>query len=156
MPVNIRPISGIHNLADMMKKDSKVQWGNRFSCFIFQLPVMNCEDPLDYVRKGAAIAEKKKKSLTAIFNYTSCVWIYKILGVKVATLLYHRILSRSTLTFSNIVGPIEEVDFCGSPLVYIAPSVYGHQNTLMIHAQKLCEQDEGCSCSGQACNSKSS
>ncbi|KAK8949360.1 O-acyltransferase WSD1 [Platanthera zijinensis] len=38
----------------------------------------------------------------------------------------HRIISNTTLSFSNVVGPTEEVSLFGSPLIYIAPSVYGH------------------------------
>ncbi|KAL0916048.1 hypothetical protein M5K25_013530 [Dendrobium thyrsiflorum] len=133
--VNIRQISGINDLADMMKEGSEAKWGNRIGAFLLRLPVIKCEDPLDYVRNGAAITDKKKKSLAAIFTYKSFLLISKCLGTKVATAFFYRIASNTTLTFSNIVGPIEEVSFCGSPLVYIAPSVYGHPQALMVHVQ---------------------
>jgi hypothetical protein len=34
--------------------------------------------------------------------------------------------THTTLSFSNMVGPTEQVLFCGNPIVYIAPGTYGH------------------------------
>lgn len=30
------------------------------------------------------------------------------------------------MSFSNLIGPIEEISFFGHPIAYMAPSVYGH------------------------------
>ncbi|KAK8949584.1 O-acyltransferase WSD1 [Platanthera zijinensis] len=133
--VNIRPTPGINALADMMKKGSEVKWGNHLGYILLRLPIMKCEDPVDYIRKGKAAAEKKKNSWEALFSYVSGLMIVKTLGIKGATTLCHRMFSNTTLSFSNVVGPMEEVSFCGSPLVYIAPSVYGHPQALTIHFQ---------------------
>ncbi|XP_028554475.1 O-acyltransferase WSD1 [Dendrobium catenatum] len=133
--VNIRPTPGINALAEMMRKGSGAKWGNQMGYMLLRFPVMECEDPLDYIRKGMAVVEKKKKSWEAIFTYISSLVIVKTLGFKVGTILCHRIVSNTSLSFSNIVGPMEEVGFCGSPLVYIAPSVYGHPQALTIHFQ---------------------
>ncbi|KAK8960694.1 O-acyltransferase WSD1 [Platanthera guangdongensis] len=135
MLVNIRPTSGINALAEMMKKGSDARWGNRLGYMLLRFPVMMCEDPLDYIRKGKEVAEKKKNSWEAIFTYTSGLLIVKCLGFKVITAMCHRIISNTTLSFSNVVGPTEEVSLFGSPLVYIAPSVYGHPQALSIHFQ---------------------
>ncbi|KAI0492191.1 hypothetical protein KFK09_026457 [Dendrobium nobile] len=133
--VNIRRISGINDLSYMMKEGSEAKWGNRIGHFLLRLPVMKCEDPLDYARNVAAITEKKKKSWAAILPYKSFVLISKCLGTKVTAVLFHRITSNITLSFSNIIGPIEEVSFCGSPLIYIAPSVSGHCEPLTMQVQ---------------------
>ncbi|KAL0906189.1 hypothetical protein M5K25_024663 [Dendrobium thyrsiflorum] len=133
--VNIRRISGINDLAYMMKEGSEAKWGNQFGYFLLRLPVIKCEDPLDYVRNAAANTEKKKKSWAAILNYKSLLLISKCLGIKVAAVLFNSITSNLTLSFSNIIGPIEEVSFCGSPLIYIAPSVSGHHEPLTMQVQ---------------------
>nr|WDA53436.1 wax ester synthase/diacylglycerol acyltransferase 1 [Erycina pusilla] len=133
--VNIRPSPGINALADMMRNGSVCKWGNQMAYVLLRFPVMECEDPLDYIRKGTAAAEKKKKSWEAIFTYISSLLIVKTAGSKVVASLCHRILSNTSLSFSNVVGPTEEVGFCGSPLLYIAPTVYGHPQALTIHFQ---------------------
>ncbi|XP_019081272.1 wax ester synthase/diacylglycerol acyltransferase 5 isoform X2 [Vitis vinifera] len=56
-------------------------------------------------------------------------------GIHAAAFLYHRVPNHTTMCFSNIVGPVEEVGFSGHPLVFLAPSVYGQPHGLMIHFQ---------------------
>lgn len=46
--------------------------------------------------------------------------------LQAAAKLCHRMLTHTTLSFSNMVGPVEEIEFFGHPLVYLAPSAYGH------------------------------
>ncbi|PKA61227.1 O-acyltransferase WSD1 [Apostasia shenzhenica] len=142
MFVNIRPSTGIHELAKMMKKGSGAEWGNRIGYILLPLPVMKCDDPLEYVRKGEAIAERKKNSWGAKFIYTSCSLIVKTLGLKAAILPFYKAVSNTTLAMSNLVGPTEEVGFCGSPLVYIATSVYGHPQALTVHFQSYMNKME--------------
>ncbi|KAG0491057.1 hypothetical protein HPP92_007920 [Vanilla planifolia] len=132
--VNIRPNTAINALALTMKEGRRSNWGNRMGYVILNFPIMRCQDPLDYIRKGVEITQKKKKSLEVMFTFISALLIVKIFGVKAAVLLCHRVLSNTTLSFSNVVGPTDEVGFCGSPLVYIAPTVYGHpQAHLLCH-----------------------
>ena len=52
-----------------------------------------------------------------------------------AAFLFHRVPNHTTLCFSNIVGPIEEIGFNGHPLAFIAPSCYGqpHVSIYYIH-----------------------
>ncbi|XP_072956365.1 wax ester synthase/diacylglycerol acyltransferase 11-like isoform X1 [Typha angustifolia] len=135
--VNIRPTPGIHALSDMMEegKGKGSKWGNWLGYIILPFPVVMYEDPLDYIRKGKATADRKKKSLEAIFTYMSGDLIVKIFGIKAAAALCHRLLTHTTFSFSNIMGPVEEVAFYGHPIVYLAPSVYGHPQALTVHYQ---------------------
>jgi hypothetical protein len=34
--------------------------------------------------------------------------------------------TNTTMSFSSMIGPTEKVEFYGHPIVYIAPTVYGH------------------------------
>ncbi|KAJ8485896.1 hypothetical protein OPV22_018381 [Ensete ventricosum] len=134
--VNIRPSPGIHALAELMEgRDGGTKWGNLIGYIILPLDIFNHKDPLDYVRRGKAIADRKKNSLEAIFTYKSAELIIKCLGIKAAAKLCHRMLTHTTLAFSNMAGPVEEIEFFGHPLVYLAPSVYGHPQALTIHFQ---------------------
>lgn len=42
-----------------------------------------------------------------------------------AAIMFGRMISHTTISFSNMVGPGEQVEFCGHPVAFIAPSVYG-------------------------------
>ncbi|XP_039119934.1 O-acyltransferase WSD1-like [Dioscorea cayenensis subsp. rotundata] len=141
--VNIRPSPGIHALADMMqagKCDAK--WGNLMGYMILPFPIAFHRDPLDYVRKGKAIADRKKSSLEAIFTYSCAYMMMKLFGVKATAALSHRLLCHTSLSFSNIIGPVEEIGFYGHPLLYIAPSVYGHPQALTVHYQSYMNKME--------------
>lgn len=134
--VNIRKAPGIHNLAEMMKgKGSGARWGNCLGYVVMPFPILKCKDPLEYIRKGKAIAERKKKSLEAFLTNKAAFWVVKLFGIKAAVTVCHRVLSHTTLSFSNLFGPVEEVGFYGHPMVYIAPSVYGHPQALTLHFQ---------------------
>ncbi|XP_020103429.1 O-acyltransferase WSD1-like [Ananas comosus] len=134
--VNVRPTAGIHDLAEMMKggKDGP-KWGNWIGYVVLPIPIALYSDPLDYIRKGKEIANRKKNSWEAFFTYWCADLIVKLFGLKAAATLCHRVLSNTTLSFSNIVGPVEEIEFYGYPIVYIAPSVYGHPHALTVHYQ---------------------
>ncbi|KAJ0086678.1 hypothetical protein Patl1_07747 [Pistacia atlantica] len=44
-----------------------------------------------------------------------------------------RLPTQTTLYFSNVFGPQEEISFCGYPVAYIVPSCYGQPTWLLIH-----------------------
>ncbi|KAK8345590.1 hypothetical protein V6Z11_A07G159800 [Gossypium hirsutum] len=119
--INIRPSAGIQPLADMMEKDAKAKWGNWIGYVLLPFTIAIRDDPLDYVRDAKATIDRKKRSLEAIFTFFSS----KLFGVKTATALSHRILSRTTVCSSNLVGPLEEIGFYGHPMAFLAPSSSG-------------------------------
>nr|CAD1823303.1 unnamed protein product [Ananas comosus var. bracteatus] len=99
---------------------------NRVGYILLPFSIAMYEDPLDYVRKGEAIAKRKKSSLVAIFTFLSGDLVTKLFGIKAAAALSRRVLIHATLSFSNVVGPVEEIEFYSHPMVYLAPGVYGH------------------------------
>ncbi|THU72692.1 hypothetical protein C4D60_Mb04t14860 [Musa balbisiana] len=134
--VNIRPSPGVHALAELMEgRHSGTKWGNYIGYIILPFSIFKYKDPMDYIRKAKEIAGRKKNSLEAIFTYKSGELIVKCLGIKAGAALCHRVLSNTTLSFSNMIGPVEEVAFYDHPIVYLAPSVYGHPQALTVHFQ---------------------
>ncbi|KAK7320825.1 hypothetical protein VNO77_30659 [Canavalia gladiata] len=133
--VNIRPVGGIQDLADMMAEKSKVRWGNWMGYIILPFSIGLHEDPLEYVRQAKATIDRKKHSLEAICSYACAKLVLNLFGVKVAAAITRRVLFNTTVAFSNVPGPVEEISFCGHPAAYFAPSVYGHPHALTIHYQ---------------------
>ncbi|XP_050251517.1 wax ester synthase/diacylglycerol acyltransferase 5-like isoform X2 [Quercus robur] len=133
--VNQRPTVGIQALANMMEKGSKTRWGNLIGYILLPFTIALQDDPLDYVRTAKATIDRKKHSLESICTFSGGVLVLRTFGVKVAAALMHKVLSNTTMAFSSMVGPLEEISFYGHPLAYIAPSVYGHPHALTIHYQ---------------------
>ncbi|XP_037406407.1 O-acyltransferase WSD1-like [Triticum dicoccoides] len=136
--VNLRKTPGLHALATMMQsgKDNGAEWGNRLGYMILPFHIaMHDDDPLEYVRKATKVARRKKSSMESIFTYWSASMIMKIFGIKAAASLCYGMMRNTTLSFSNMAGPTEQVVFYGHPIVYVAPSVYGHPHALTMHYQ---------------------
>ncbi|KAK7300876.1 hypothetical protein RJT34_11727 [Clitoria ternatea] len=138
--VNIRPVAGIQDLADMMAESSKAKWGNWMGYIILPFSIALHDDPLEYVRQAKATIDRKKHSLEAICSYVCAKLILNLFGVKVAAAITRRVLFNTTIAFSNVPGPVEEISFYGHPAAYIAPSVYGHPQALTIHFQSYADK----------------
>ncbi|XP_065002147.1 wax ester synthase/diacylglycerol acyltransferase 11-like [Musa acuminata AAA Group] len=133
--VNIRPIPGIHALAELTEgRDGETKWGNFIGYIILPSSIMRCKNPLDYIRRAKATADRKN-SLEAIFTYKGAELIVKCFGIKAAAALCRRVLSNTALSISNMIGPVEEIVFYDHPLVYLALSVFGHPQALTVHFQ---------------------
>ncbi|XP_062180545.1 wax ester synthase/diacylglycerol acyltransferase 11-like [Phragmites australis] len=135
--VNIRKTPGLHALAEMMdsSKHNNAKWGNQIGYIILPFHIAMHDDPLEYIRQGKRTAERKKASLEAVFTYWSGNLIIKLFGIKVAAALCYGMFTNTTMSFSSMVGPDEKVELRGHPIVYIAPSVYGHPHALTVHYQ---------------------
>lgn len=52
--------------------------------------------------------------------------------------------THTTLSFSNMVGPTEQVLFCGNPIVYIAPGTYGHPHVSSVLPRQHIQRSFSC------------
>lgn len=134
---NLRSSAGIEDLADMMENGSKGKrgWGNWFGYALLPFKIALRDDPLDYVKEAKATVDRKKRSFEALFTLTMAEILIRFFGIKVATEVTFRGFSNSTICFTNLVGPQEEIGFCGHPITYFAPSAYGQPSALMINFQ---------------------
>ncbi|CAM0884738.1 unnamed protein product [Alopecurus aequalis] len=135
--VNMRPTTSLQTYVDMIESgnSNKVRWGNQLGYIILPFHIAIYEDPLEYVRKAKKIVDRKKNSLEVVFTHLLGEVIIKTLGVKAAGIIFHRMLSHTTIAFSNLIGPAEQVEFYGHPVVSIAPSIYGPPEALIVHYQ---------------------
>ncbi|XP_060214302.1 wax ester synthase/diacylglycerol acyltransferase 11-like isoform X1 [Lycium barbarum] len=132
--MNLRPALGVQAIAEMIEKNAIVIQGNCFSFSLIPLTIAELENPLDYVRKAKTSMDRKKHSLESRCIFYSLHFFLKFFGLRGATTLCERILSRTTLIFSHVIGPLEEVSWSGHPLTFVAPTCYGHPTGLMVHA----------------------
>ncbi|KAI3681864.1 hypothetical protein L6452_36669 [Arctium lappa] len=123
--INIRPSSGIQALADMMEKNTEAKWGNWIGYVLLPFTIAIRDDPIDYVREAKATIDRKKHSLEALYTFSIAELVLKLFGIKAASSLSHKIITHTTLSFSNLVGPLEEIGFYGHTMEFLAPSSYG-------------------------------
>nr|GEU46415.1 O-acyltransferase WSD1-like [Tanacetum cinerariifolium] len=107
-------------------------WGNKTGYVLFPLHIKHERDPLDYVRKAHALMQRKKESLEPLFTSLVSNLFLKLFGFKITGKLTHRVISNTTLAYSNVPGPQEEISCLGHEIAYFAPNVYGHPLALMV------------------------
>ncbi|GAA0166396.1 acyltransferase [Lithospermum erythrorhizon] len=133
--VNLRKQPGLQDFSKMMEsKSSGISWGNKFGMIL--IPVCynkGCADPLQFVKRAKAILDKKKLSLEAICSYKIGDFVMSWFGPKFASLLNYRILSNTTFTISNVIGPQEEITIIGNPVDYIRANNTSLPHALMIN-----------------------
>ncbi|XP_062091401.1 wax ester synthase/diacylglycerol acyltransferase 11-like [Humulus lupulus] len=133
--INIRPSPGIQALADMMEKNTKAKWGNSFAYVLLPFTIGLRDDPLDYVREAKSTIDRKKHSLEAYFTFSIIGLVFKFFGIKSASALFQRLFCGTTMAFSNVVGPLEEIGFYGHPMAYLSANSYGQANELVVCIQ---------------------
>ncbi|KAG7548251.1 O-acyltransferase WSD1 C-terminal [Arabidopsis suecica] len=131
--INLRPATKIEDLADMMAKGSKCRWGNFIGTIIFPLWVKPENDPLEYIRRAKATMDRKKISLEAFIFYGIIKFTLKFFGGKAVEAFGKRIFGHTSLAFSNVKGPDEEISFFHHPISYIAGSALVGAQALNIH-----------------------
>ncbi|KAI3771812.1 hypothetical protein L6452_02981 [Arctium lappa] len=127
---NLRATTKIEDVTDTSRHGT---WGNKIGYALHPFKIGPRKDPLDYVRDAKAVMDRKKASLEPLFTYFFANLVLKLFGMKVAGKLNHKVFYNTTLWFSNVPGPQEEISFFGHEVAYIAPSCYGQPNALMIH-----------------------
>ncbi|KAF2604434.1 hypothetical protein F2Q70_00024798 [Brassica cretica] len=131
--VNLRPATKIEDIADMMTKGSKCRWGNFIGLVVFPLWIRCEDDPFEYVRRAKATMDKKKISMEPLISYGILKLIMKIFGEKVVEAIAKRMFGHTTMTFSNVLGPGEDISFFNHPMCYVAASAMFGPHALIIH-----------------------
>ncbi|PWA88251.1 O-acyltransferase, WSD1 domain-containing protein [Artemisia annua] len=120
-------------LVEKMKTGKMGQWGNKIGYVLLPFTIGLKSNPLDYVKEAKAVIDRKKASLEPLYTYFVLYVVLKLFGMKAAGKLNHKVFFNTTLWFTNVPGPQEEVTFYGHDIAYMAPSCYGQPNALMIH-----------------------
>ncbi|KAL9255823.1 Wax ester synthase/diacylglycerol acyltransferase 11-like protein [Drosera capensis] len=119
--VNLRKQPGLQEMSDLMKRGSKVRWGNRFGYIV--LPVYyhkaNADGPLCYLRRAKVMIDRKKQSLEAYFSYAVGNMLMFCFGPKAPYRLINKMTCNTTFTFSNVLGPKEQITLIDNPVTYM-------------------------------------
>ncbi|VAI20321.1 unnamed protein product [Triticum turgidum subsp. durum] len=135
--VDTRPPTSLQTYVDMIDsgKSNDVDWGNQLGYILLPFHLAMHDDPLAYVRKAKKTVDRKKSSLEVIFTCKMGESFLKMFGLKAGAFIFGRMFANTTLAFSNLVGPSEQIEFYGHPVVFIAPSVYGAPQALLVQCQ---------------------
>ncbi|XP_017981017.1 PREDICTED: O-acyltransferase WSD1 [Theobroma cacao] len=125
--INLRSSPGIYALGEMLKKNSKAEWGNKIGYVLFPFMIALKDNPLDYIRDVKVAMDRKKASLEAKFRLLMAMVFVRFYRTRLAK------FPLTTMWFSNMAGPQDEIPIFGNQVAYIAPSLYGQPVALTVH-----------------------
>ncbi|KAG5545294.1 hypothetical protein RHGRI_017681 [Rhododendron griersonianum] len=107
---------GYKTIGEMVKPDSKMPWGNRFTFLHISVPKFSCNNgasstdesnssPISFVKNAPTIIKRKRNS-AAVFEFIS---------LAVARYIYNT-LKNSSMAMSNLIGPAEQMALANHPI----------------------------------------
>ncbi|XP_059068925.1 wax ester synthase/diacylglycerol acyltransferase 11-like [Cryptomeria japonica] len=126
--MNTRVLSGLKDIKDMLKLNSRAPWGNRIGMLYIPMPLATAESPLDYVRRAKQIIDRKKMSLEVFLSRR----ILCCIGRRASASGIYNTLAKKTLALSNMIGPTEKIALNQNPVKSISFSVSGIPQTLLL------------------------
>ncbi|EOA35102.1 hypothetical protein CARUB_v10020216mg [Capsella rubella] len=133
---NLRSNKKIEDLAKLMEKGSMPRsWGNSIGFALIPLWMKIEVDIFEYIRRAKTIMDRKKLSFEPLFSYVLLKLTVEVFGLKALRSLAMRIFGRSTIILSNVAGPTEEISLFDHQVSYVAASISGVPQALIIHVE---------------------
>ncbi|KAH9610087.1 hypothetical protein KSS87_014216 [Heliosperma pusillum] len=133
--LNTRNINGYKSLDEMLKPDSRTKWGNQFAFLHVGLPELSdviSSDPLEFISEAQEIIHRNKNSLAVYLTGQSLETIRKCKGSEAAAEYIHTTLKNSSMTVSNMIGPVEQMSLANHPCKGLYFMVVGVPQSLTI------------------------
>ncbi|PKA51679.1 O-acyltransferase WSD1 [Apostasia shenzhenica] len=137
--LNTRIVNGYQSVEEMKRPGTKNPWGNQFAFIPVSLPSsgrggagVELSDPLSFVLKGRQIIRAKRNSFGVLLTGKLLEAIRRHRGPEVAAAYMHRTLRKTSMTISNLTGPIEQMIMGNNPISNFYFMVVGSPQSLSI------------------------
>ncbi|KAM7495101.1 hypothetical protein LguiB_029710 [Lonicera macranthoides] len=136
--LNTRNIGGYKSLNQMAvakSDDEDTLWGNQFGFLHVPLPELKDEsarDPLEFVFKAQQIIQRKKNSAAVYLTGSLLEAVRKYRGPEATAKYIHSTLKNSSMTISNMIGPMEQMALANHPIKGLYFMVVGVPQSLTI------------------------
>ncbi|KAI4299768.1 hypothetical protein L6164_033195 [Bauhinia variegata] len=133
--LNRRNVEGYQSVQNMLSKDAKSAWGNRASSLHVSLPKLKdamISNPLLFVLKAHKIIHRKRKSFAVLLTDLLMQMLYKIGGHEAVAKQFCRTVRKSSLVFSSMVGPVEQIAMSNHPVKGLYYFVIGGPMDLVV------------------------
>ncbi|XP_076941112.1 wax ester synthase/diacylglycerol acyltransferase 4-like [Bidens hawaiensis] len=119
--LNTRSIGGYRSVNEMVQnQEAQVQWGNQFGFLHVSLPKLNQSDqsldPLKFVQETQNIIKSKRNSSAIYLTGMLLESVRKYRGPEATAEYIHNTLKNSSMTVSNLIGPVEKMTLANQPV----------------------------------------
>ncbi|KAK1431612.1 hypothetical protein QVD17_08091 [Tagetes erecta] len=116
--LNTRSVGGYKSVNEMVQnKEGQVRWGNQLAFLHVSLPKLSqCSNPLKFVQETRNVINRKRNSSAIYLTGMLLETIRKYKGPEAASRYIRNTLKNSSLTVSNIIGPVEKMTLANQPV----------------------------------------
>ncbi|KAE8702384.1 putative Bifunctional methylthioribulose-1-phosphate dehydratase/enolase-phosphatase E1 2 [Hibiscus syriacus] len=133
--LNTRVIGGYKSVKEMVKPDAESAWGNQFGFLHVSLPELSSAEscqPLDFVWKAQKLIQRKRNSSAVFLTGLLLECLRKYTGPEATAKYIHSTLKNSSMTISNVIGPVEKMALADHPVKGLYFMVVGVPQSLTI------------------------
>ncbi|KAL3323156.1 hypothetical protein AABB24_040323 [Solanum stoloniferum] len=134
--LNTRNIAGYKSVKEMLQPKNESKWGNQFAFLHVSLPKIDKEEsstnPLSFVFKAQDVIQRKRNSAAVILTGKLLDTLQKYRGPEVTAKYIHNTLKNSSMTISNMIGPVEKMALANHPVKSLYFMVVGVPESLTI------------------------
>ncbi|XP_050248323.1 wax ester synthase/diacylglycerol acyltransferase 4-like [Quercus robur] len=117
--LSTRTVKGYKSVKEMIKPESDTPWGNQFGLLHVSIPKftnLKSSNPLEFVLKVHKIIRKKRNSSSVYFTGCLLSIMKKLKGPEAASKYIHRASNYSSMSISNMIGPVEQMALVKHPV----------------------------------------
>ncbi|KAH9325351.1 hypothetical protein KI387_005529, partial [Taxus chinensis] len=111
--INTRTRRSTKNVKVKPKSKTGVPQGNSFGFLQLKVPMKKLENPLEYVQRAKHMTDKKKISLATLLISKVLTYITLFKGPEASARVMYNTLANTTLSVTNVNGPMEQLIFEG-------------------------------------------
>ncbi|XP_008246217.1 PREDICTED: uncharacterized protein LOC103344399, partial [Prunus mume] len=115
--LNTRIMGDYMPIEEMIKPNSKMPWGNRFTFLQVPIPKLTeLSNADDFIRNTHKMIKKKRNSLAVYFTSRLLEIVNKFGSHEASSRYIHRTLKNSSMVISNMIGPVEQMSLANHPI----------------------------------------
>ncbi|XVE49943.1 hypothetical protein DITRI_Ditri01bG0122600 [Diplodiscus trichospermus] len=133
--LNTRNIGGYKSVKEMVKPDAESPWGNQFGFLhvsLHELTSVESCNPLEFVSKAQKLIQRKRNSRAVFLTGQLLEGLRKYTGPEATAKYIHSTLKNSSMTISNVIGPVERMALADHPVKSLYFMVVGVPQSLTI------------------------
>lgn len=116
---NTRNLDGYKSVDEMVKPKSTMPWGNNFTFLHVPIPKLisaHLSDPLKFVYETQNTVKRRRNSAAIFLTGVMLEYLTKFRGPEVASKYIRNTLINSSITITNLIGPVEQMSLSDHPV----------------------------------------
>ncbi|KAA8526366.1 hypothetical protein F0562_008431 [Nyssa sinensis] len=133
--LNTRSLGGYKSISEMAKSNAEMPWGNHFAFLHVSIPNLTeveSSNPLNFVLETHRIIKSKRNSAAVHLTGWLLEALRKLRGPEATARYIHSTLSNSSMTITNLIGPVERMALANHPIAGLYFNVAGSPQSVSV------------------------